>query len=122
MTAPAARPPKRLGAAGRRFWRDITTDFQLTGPHEEAILEQACRELDIIDRLDDALIDADIEISTPAHGRVVNRLFAEAQQHRGAFRLLLRDLKLPTDPEQSGAAGTVAYLQGRTRRTHRAAG
>ena len=121
MSTATPRAPKRLGPAGRRFWRDVMADFQLAGPHEEALLEQACRELDIIDRLDDALADAEVEVNTPAHGLVVNRLFAEVQQHRGAFRMLIRDLRLPAEPGQD-TRGTVTRLPNRQRRTHRAAG
>ena len=124
MSTTKPRPPKRLGPAGRRFWRDVMADFQLAGPHESALLEQACRELDIIDRLDDALTDAEVEVNTPAHGLVVNRLFAEVQQHRGAFRMLIRDLRLPAEPGQGTGAGKVVSLQASRspRRTHRAAG
>jgi hypothetical protein len=122
MSTADPRPPKKLGAAGRRFWRSVMEDFTLAGPHEETLLEQACRELDIIDRLDDALADADLVVSTPAHGEVANRLLSEVQQHRTAFRLLLRDLKLPSDPAQSAKGGSVVRLaQGRARRSHRAA-
>ena len=114
--------PKRLGPAGRKFWRAIMADFQLAGPHESALLEQACRELDIIDRLDDELADADLVINTPAHGEVANRLLSEVQQHRTAFRLLLRDLKLPADPAMDTKSSDVVHLgASRTRRSHRAA-
>ena len=124
MSTTQPRPPKRLGPAGRRFWRDITAGFQLAGPHEEALLEMACRELDIIDRLDDELAGAELVINTPAHGEVANRLLGEVQQHRGAFRLLVRDLKLPADPGQATGNGSVIRLAGqdRQRRTHRATG
>src|SRR5260370_19315569 len=115
MSTAENRPPKRLGPAGRRFWRSVMQDFALAGPHEEAILEQACRELDIIDRLDFALADADLVISTPAHGEVCNRLLAEVQAHRSAFRLLLRDLPLPAEPGQDTITGTVIRLAGHNR-------
>src|SRR5260370_24170014 len=112
MSTAENRPPKRLGPAGRRFWRSVMQDFALAGPHEEAILEQACRELDLIDRLDDALADADLVISTPAHGEACNRLLAEVQAHRSAFRLLLRDPRLPAEPGQHTRSGPRIRLAG----------
>ena len=68
----------------------------------------------LIARLDDALADAPLEVDTPAHGLVANRMLAEVAQHRSAFRLLLRDLRLPAEPGQAPKAAASSGWPART--------
>jgi phage terminase small subunit len=41
------RPPAGLGREARKLWRDTLRDFELQS-HHLAVLEQACRALDVI--------------------------------------------------------------------------
>ncbi len=54
-------PPPKLALNSRRLWRDILKDFQL-GPAELRILEDACREVDLIDRIERELEKADLVV------------------------------------------------------------
>jgi hypothetical protein len=122
VSAPLA--PRGLGPAGQKFWRAIVADFDLAGAHERVLLEQACRELDLIARLDEALEGAPLEVDTRAHGLVANRLLAEVQSHRGTLRMLLRDLRLPAEPAEPGTVLRLSPAQARAhrvRRSHRRA-
>ena len=58
--------PKGLGLEARRLWRDILKDFDL-GPAELRILEDACREVDLIDRLEAAIDGADLVVTGSRH-------------------------------------------------------
>jgi hypothetical protein len=111
-------PPKGLQAPGRKFWRAIVAEFDLAGPHERALLEMAARELDLIARLDGALVGAPLQVDTPAHGLVANRLLAEVAAHRSAFRLLLRELRLPAEPA-APATDVVRPIGSGRSRSHR---
>ena len=51
------RAPAGLGAAGRRLWRDVTAEFDPRGD-ELRILEEACREVDLIVRAEAELAAA----------------------------------------------------------------
>ena len=55
--APAG-PGSRSAGACRAFWRRVTAVYELS-PAEEAMLARCCRTLDVLDRLDAALLDAD---------------------------------------------------------------
>ena len=57
MTAP--RMPTKLGASGKALWSSIIPAYDLR-PDELRILIDACREADLIARLQDALESADL--------------------------------------------------------------
>jgi hypothetical protein len=42
-------PPKRLGAAGKRFWSDVQAEFAIQ-PHQRPVLLGACVQLDAATR------------------------------------------------------------------------
>lgn len=104
----AARKPKapaKLQDSGRRLWRDIAGAYQLR-PDELRLLEDACREADLIDRLQ-SVVDGTVRMVTRgSQGQdVADPLISELRQHRAVLKGLLQSLKLP-DPE--AAAGTAA--------------
>ena len=94
--------PRHLGDRGRAFWKEIAGRFTLR-PDEERILEDACREIDIIDRLEEELRDADLTVRGSMGQTVASPLLQELRQHRMVLSRLLTSLKLPdTDaPAQS---------------------
>ena len=97
--------PKGLQAKGRRFWRDITSRYELR-VDELRLLEDACREIDLIERLEDALIDAPLVAKGSMGQPVASPLVQEVRQHRSVLSSLLIKLKLP-DEEGKPATGEL---------------
>lgn len=110
MTTP--KRPMKLGTKARALWDDILGGFEL-GPHELRLLEDACREVDLIERLEVELRDAPLTVRGSQGQQVASPLVQELRQHRGALKGLLAALNLPDD-------GRAAVL--RQTRARRAAG
>ena len=104
--APAV--PKGLQAKGRKLWRDITTKYSLRAD-ELRVLEDACREADLVDRLEGALESAPLTVAGSMGQPVANPLVQEIRQHRNVLAGLLGKLKLPDD-ESSGKPGAGDVL------------
>lgn len=100
MTRP--RAPGSLGEAGRAFWRKVTSVYELS-PAEEAMLGRCCRTLDVLGRLDAALLDADDLMVTGSVGQMKPHpaLAAAADQQR-LLDQLVRALNLPLPDEAEG--------------------
>ena len=101
VASPASPPrkppqaPKGLGAAGRRLWRQVVADFEL-GAGERELLEQACRVLDIIRRLDEAALERPF-VKGSMGQETLNPAHAEARLQRKTVAALLDQLGLPSD-------------------------
>ncbi|WP_328439130.1 hypothetical protein [Nocardia puris] len=87
-------PPKGLKPAARNLWNSVVGKWDLR-PDEQRVLREACREVDLIDALEDALSGDSIMIPGSMGQRVVNPLVTELRQHRATLAQLLRQLKLP---------------------------
>jgi phage terminase small subunit len=100
MTRP--RAPGSLGEAGRAFWRRVTSVYELS-PAEEVMLGRCCRTLDVLDRLDAALLDADDLMVAGSVGQMKPHpaLAAAADQQR-LLDQLVRALNLPLPEEDEG--------------------
>ncbi len=92
--------PKGVGLEARRLWRDVLKDFQL-GPAELRILEDACREMDLIGRMEDDLEGADLVVRGSQRQPAPNPLVQEVRLHRAVLRQLLGALRLPDDDLES---------------------
>lgn len=105
----AARAPKKLGKEARKVWKAVTEDFEL-GPTELRLLEDTCREIDLIERLEAALEELDDD-GNLVHPLVVkgsmgqptaSPLIQELRQHRAVVKTLFAALKLPdADPDEA---------------------
>lgn len=101
-TIPAVtkRPPapRGLGTAGRKLWRDIAGSgaYELR-PDELRILEDACREADLIDDLIIARKGEPSLIRGSHGGTVINPIITELRQHRATLNSLLKFLSLPDE-------------------------
>lgn len=93
------RAPAGLGSTGAKFWRDTTKVYELSA-HEAHQLEHACRELDLIDRLEDELDGASLIVRGSMGQDVAHPLLAEIRQHRAAFSALVKALALPDAAEE----------------------
>lgn len=98
------RKPAHLAVSGSRIWRGITDKYDLR-PDELRVLEDACREADLVDSIQTALREGSL-ISTGSQGQpVINPLVPELRQHRATLATLMRQLKLPEDGDEEKAAG-----------------
>ena len=121
MTAGRARPPEGLDAAGRRFWRSVLASYDLS-PAECELLRQACRTVDLLERIDDQLSREDLTVPG-SRGQQRNHplLFASVEQRR-TLGQLMNALALPMPDEIEGkkrspAAVKAAQARWRERRT-----
>lgn len=96
--------PTNLGPKSRRLWRDVAAKYDLR-PDECRLLEDSCREVDLIERLEAALVDAPLMERGSQGQMVASPLVSELRQHRSVLAGLFRALKLP---DESGRRGESA--------------
>lgn len=93
------KAPAGLRSKGKRLWSEVTEGYKLR--HDELdILEDVCREADLIDKIEQELASADLMTTGSMGQQVVNPLIAEARQHRATKMSLWKRLALP-DPVSS---------------------
>lgn len=102
-TVPA---PSGLAAKGKKTWKAITGTYELRADELDT-LEDICREVDLISRLEESLDGADLLTRGSQGQDVLNPLVAEVRQHRATKKALWASLKLPDD----AAAPAVANQQ-----------
>lgn len=93
------KAPAGLKAKGKRLWSEVTGAYQLRSD-ELDVLEDVCREADLIDKIEQELASADLMTTGSMGQMVVNPLIAEARQHRATKMSLWKRLALP-DPAAS---------------------
>ena len=100
---PLPTTPRDLDRAGRKLWREIARSgkYELR-PDELRILEDACREADLIDDLATEAKDAEKIVRGSQGQDVINPLISELRQHRIALRSLLGALHLPDEDSSAG--------------------
>jgi hypothetical protein len=118
MAAPKA--PAGLDARGRKLWREVLAGYDLEDkPAELAMLEEACRIADRLERLDE-LLRGDAEVWTRIRlpredgpeqplTLVIDSALSEARQQANIFKQLVAALRLPDEktgkrPQQRGGA------------------
>lgn len=96
--------PEGLDTAGTDLWESVTGEYDLL-PHELRLLEDACREADLISLMDRAWNEHGRPmISRGSMGQeVAHPLLGEIRQHRTTLRLLLASLRLPDPAEEQTA-------------------
>lgn len=104
--------PKNLGTRGLRFWNKVTGMYKLR-PDELVVLEDACREMAMIDQLEAAMKDEPMIMSGSMGQPVVNPLVPELRQHRATLKALLAQLKLPDQSEDAVSAEGPRSTQAR---------
>lgn len=110
----AQRAPKGLGTRGRALWREPHATFEFDeDPHRSALVEDACRTADVIDRLQ-AVVDgaADLRVRGSQGQPVGMPELAELRQYRALLAQLLRSLALPdTDELQATRADHLTTIR-----------
>lgn len=106
------KAPANLSARGRRLWRDVVGVYDLRAD-ELVVLEQACRESDLIDTMAAALEGEPLTVDGSRGQLVAHPLVAELRQHRLCLRGLLAQLKLPDEGDGAGRGANAASVAGR---------
>lgn len=101
--ATKARMPANLQAKGKALWTSVTTDYILRAD-EVRILEDACREADLIERMERELRGEDLIVRGSMGQPVANPLAQEIRQHRGQFARLMKQLDLPDGDVKLGSS------------------
>lgn len=101
-TTPKPTTPAGLEKAGRKLWTQIARSgkYELR-PDELRVLEDACREADLIDDLTGALKGLPRIVRGSMGQDVINPLISELRQHRATLKSLLGALSLPDSPSES---------------------
>lgn len=97
--------PSDLAARGRgrRFWRQVTTEWELSLPELE-LLAEACRTIDELDALRRAVKREGTTVKGSLGQRRAHPALTELRLGRGELRRLLDTLAIP-EPLAAGAEG-----------------
>jgi uncharacterized caspase-like protein len=98
--ATKATTPQNLGREGKALWSQITKAYDLR-PDEVRILVDACREADLIERMQGEVADGALTARGSQGQPVPAPMVSEIRQHRNTLAALLKSLKLPDSDEQS---------------------
>jgi len=89
------KPPKTLGKAGRKVWEDVLDELSVSSylpAHEMLVLEQAARQADLNQQLEDALTSEGITVRGASGQWRLNGAATELRQGRLAVAKLLSDV------------------------------
>lgn len=101
---PIPRAPAGLRRRGKALWVELHTEFDFTGePHRRVLVEDACREADLVDRLQRAVTANDLRVRGSQGQPVTAPEVSELRLHRKALADILRALALP-DAEEDDVA------------------
>jgi hypothetical protein len=115
LAVPAPSKPSHLGVEGELLWSSVTALHSDLGPDTVRTLVDACREADLVQRLEDELRDAPLMVRGSQGQLVASPLVSEVRQHRSVLSALLKALKLPQ------TAGDAARAEQETSEKARAA-
>jgi hypothetical protein len=97
------RAPAGLGAPGKRLWQSVVDVYELD-EHEDRLLVEAARTVDLLDQLEAAVRRDGPLVGTP-QGQRAHPAAVEARQQRIALARLLAALRLPAGSEGDEAEG-----------------
>ncbi len=116
MSAP--RAPQGLGSRGRRLWRSVTRDFEPSASELE-LLTEACRCLDRVEALEQAMQGAPLTVAGSRGQIVAHPLAADLRAERQLLSRLLAQIELPADDDNGGQWDGLSASQ-RARKAARA--
>ena len=93
--------PDGLGSAGGELWRSIRSVYELA-PHEEELLRQAARAVDLLDRINTELASSPLVVEGSTGQLRPHPLLGTVAMHRQSLEHLLRALALPVGDEEFG--------------------
>ena len=95
------RAPKGLGPGGRKFWRSVLSQYELSPP-ELLILERCCRLLDRLARIDFIVMNSAPAVKGSRDNLIKNPAYVEARECERTLDILVRSLALPMPGEDEG--------------------
>ncbi|MCV7217144.1 hypothetical protein H7J51_17885 [Mycobacterium crocinum] len=115
--------PGGLKPAGLAFWRSIHAEFALREePHKLALLEQACKVLDVISELEIQMDGEPLTVPGPGRQIIIHPLVDNARHQRGLFVSIVRALGLPEAvADEEAAAEAQKAAEARSARARHAA-
>lgn len=111
-----AAAPEGLEEKGTKLWASVVDEFELA-EHELAVLEEACRIRDQLEKLRKAIKDDGTMIPS-SQGSRLHPAIAETRQQQLAFARLLATLDVPglEDDELPPSTGVRGVYTGKGRR------
>lgn len=109
--------PAGMREKGTRLWQEVTSGYKLRSD-ELDVLEDVCREADLIDKIERELESADLMVVGSQGQFVVNPLIAEARQHRATKMSLWKRLALPDPVAQAETNQQRSAAQSRWAAAH----
>ena len=103
--------PKNMGARGLKFWRDITAQYVLR-PDELRLLEDACRTMSLIDKLEQGVAENPLYLTGSQGQQVINPAISELRQQRNSLKSILAALNIP-DEEAASSVVEARSVQAR---------
>jgi hypothetical protein len=100
----------RLGTAGKRLWRSVTSVYELSPPEVE-ILRQAARTADLIEWLDAQLQGEPMTVPGSMGQARPNPLLTSVAEQRKTLESLIRSLALPMPGEDEGRIRSPSQAQ-----------
>lgn len=94
--------PDGLGDSGVALWVSIADKYDLRSD-EARVLADACREADLIDRIESEMSDSPMIVKGSMGQPAINPMVSELRQHRGTLARMLGQLKLPDEPGEGGS-------------------
>ncbi|WP_062311537.1 hypothetical protein [Demequina rhizosphaerae] len=107
------KAPRGLARRGRAYWRSVLGSYELTDS-ETLVLEEACRVLDRLDMLDDAIRNTGAMVTGSQGQPVTNGLLTEARGQQLVLARLVGVLALPDD-EDGSSVPTLTAASARAR-------
>lgn len=92
------KAPVGLKSRGKRMWTAVSGKYELRWD-ELDILEDICREIDMIDALEKELKGAPLTVRGSQGQEVANPMIGELRQHRATKKSLWAAMKLPEDDQ-----------------------
>lgn len=118
---PKYSDPEGLGVQGQKLWDSIANsekNYELKAD-ELRTLEEACRLLDVIERMHEHSLTAPVMVDGMRPGtEMLNPVFQELRMSRKTLSDMLKSLKLPDSP--AGALQKADYLSEQRRAAARA--
>lgn len=103
---PIPKAPKGLKTAGRRFWREIHSEYEFPGsPEMTMLVEEAARTADVVARLQAIVDNADTLRTRGSRGQDVGIPELDAlKAYRAQFAALVKQLDLPAPEDETTTA------------------
>lgn len=107
------KKPQNLGDDGSALWDSVVKMHDDLGPDTVRLLMDACREADIVARLEDEQRDQPLMVRGSQGQLVASPLISEVRQHRAVLAGLLKALKLPQTAGDARRAEELVSEQAR---------